>query len=100
MFDHQLDGVVGEPGAVFDAVDSRRDQSGQRVLAEDVRGDSRTVGVGGVDRCGQHVVGPQRRQIAYAAVDPVADQLDPAVTALRLQGHRVGELCLVFDVDR
>jgi hypothetical protein len=56
--------------------------------------------VGGADGCGQHLVGPQRRQIPYAAVDPVADQLDPAIATLRLQGHRVGELCLVFDVDR
>ena len=80
------------PGAVLDAVDPRPDQTGQRILAEDVRGDPRTVGVGGVDRRLEHVVGPQRRQIAYAAVDPVADQLDPAVAALCLQRHRLREL--------
>ena len=92
MFDHRLDGVVGEPGAVLDAVDATLDQSGQRVLAEDVRGDSRTVSMGGVDRCLEHVVGPQWRQIAYATVDPVADQLDPAVATSRLQRHRLREL--------
>ena len=76
------------------------DQAGQRVLAEDVRGDPGAVGVCGVDRGLEHVVGPQRRQIADAAVDPVADQLDPAVAAPRLLGHRGRQLRLVFELDR
>ena len=48
VFHHQLDDVVGEPGAVLDAVDPRPDQTGQRILAEDVCGDPRAVSVGGV----------------------------------------------------
>src|SRR4029079_5327862 len=34
------------------------------------------------------------------AVDPVADQLDPAVAAARLFGHREGQLRLVLQFDR
>ena len=59
-----VDGVVGEAGAVFDAVDAGLDQAGHGVLAEDVGGDPGTVGVRGIDRGLEHVVGPQRREIA------------------------------------
>ncbi len=100
MLDHQLDGVVGQPGAVLDAVDAGVDQPGQRVLAEHVRGDAGAVGVGGVDRLLEDLVGPQRRQVADIAVDPVADQLDPAVAPARLLGHGVGQLRLVLQFDR
>ena len=85
------------PGAVLDAVDAGVDQAGQRVLAEHVRGDPGAVGVGGVDGLLEHVVGPQRREVADAAVDPVADQLDPAVAPPGLLGHRVGQLRLVLE---
>ena len=98
--DHHVDGVVGQPGAVLDAIDAGRDQPGQRVLAEHVRGDAGAVGVRGVDRRLEDVVGPQRRQITDVAVDPVADQLDPAVAPPRLLGDRVGQLRFVLDVDR
>src|SRR5699024_12172689 len=47
--DHQLDEVVGKPGAVLDAVDAGVDQPGQCVFAEHVRGDPGAVGVCGVD---------------------------------------------------
>ena len=40
VLDHQLDGVVGQAGAVLDAVDARVDQARQRVLTEHVRGDA------------------------------------------------------------
>ena len=56
-------------------------RAGQRVGAEDVRGDPGPRGVRGGDRRDQHVVGPQRGEVAAVAVDPVADQLDPAVAA-------------------
>ena len=64
---------------MLDAVDAGADQAGEGVGAEDVGGDPGAGGVGGVDRGHQHVVGPQRRQVADAAVDPVADELHPAV---------------------
>ena len=48
----------------------------------------------------EHLVGPQRGQIADPAVDPVADELDPAVAAARLLGHGVGQLRLVVEFDR
>jgi len=64
MLDHQPDDVVGDAGAVFDAVDARLDQAWQGVLAEYVCGDSRPVVVDGGDRTLEDVVGPQRRQVA------------------------------------
>ena len=75
--------VGGEPGAVLDRVDAGRDQPGQRVLAEDVGGDPRAEFVRPPDRLLERAVGPERGQIAGRPVDPVADDLDPAVAARR-----------------
>jgi len=99
VLDHQLDGVVGQPAAVLDTVDAGRDEAGQGVLAEHVRGHPHAVVVGGVDRLFEDLVGPQRRQVADIAVDPVADQLDPTVTPAGLLGHRVGQLRLILQLD-
>src|SRR5208283_5531708 len=96
---HQGDGVVGEPGAVFDAVDTGVDQAGQRVLAEDVCGDPGPVGVRCVDRRLEHVVGPQRGEVADRAVDPVPHHLDPAVAATRLLGDGRRQLGFVVELD-
>ena len=81
------DGVVGQPGAVLDAVDAGGEQPGQGVLAEHVGGDPGAAGMRDRDRLGQHVVRPERREIADGPVDPVADDLDPAVAVLQLPGH-------------
>ena len=62
-------------------------QPGQRVLAEHVGGHPGAAGVRDGDRLGQHVVRPQRREIADVPVDPVADDLDPAVAVRDLPGH-------------
>src|SRR5262249_31916612 len=97
--DHQRNRVVGEAGAVLDAVDARVEQTRQRILAEHVRGDARALRVRGGDRVDEHRVGPQRREIAYATVDPVAHQLDPAVAEAPLFPPRHGQLRLVLDVD-
>src|SRR5690606_13561533 len=35
---------------------------------------------------------PARSEVALVTVDPVADQLHPTITALRLAGHRGGEV--------
>jgi hypothetical protein len=99
MLDHQIDGVVGQPGAMFDAVDSRLDQPRQCVLTEHVRRHPRTDAVCRVDRRLQDVVGPQRGQVTDLAVDPVTDQLDPAVAAPRLFDHRIGQLRFVLQLD-
>ena len=77
---------------MLDAVDARVDETRQRILAEHVRGDAGAVVVGGVDRRLEHLVGPQWRQIADLAVDPVADQLHPAVAPSRLLGDGIGQL--------
>ncbi len=71
--------VLGQPGAVLDRVQPGGDQPGQRVLAEDVRGDPRAELVRPRDRRGQDVVRPARGEVADRAVDPVRGDLDPAV---------------------
>ena len=75
------------------------DQRVGELLAEHVGRHPRTVGVRGVDGRRQHIVGPQRGQIPHRPVDPVADQLDPAVAEPGLLGDHVGQLRFVLDVD-
>jgi hypothetical protein len=70
---HLPDELVGQPGAVLDAVDPGADQAWKRVGAEHVRGHPGAGGVRGLDGGHEHVVGPERREVAHAAVDPVAD---------------------------
>lgn len=53
-----------------------------------------------VDGGFEHVIGPQRGKIADLTVDPVTDQLDPAVTAAGLLGYRCRQLGFVFELDR
>ena len=84
---------------MLDAVDTRGDEAGQRVLAEHVRSDAGALVMGGGDGGHQHVIGPQRRQIPHRPVDPVADQLHPAVAAAGLLGQRGGQIPLAFDFD-
>ena len=83
----ERDQVVGQPGAVLDRVEPGGDEPGQRVLTEHVRGDAGAEFVRAADRLGQHVVRPDRREIAELAVDPVGGDLDPAV-AVRPPGVR------------
>jgi hypothetical protein len=87
---------------VLDAVDPGADQSGQRVLAEDVCGHPRTVGVRDRDRLDEHVVGPQRGEVADPAVDPVPHQLDPAVPGAGLfhDGFRQQRRVVQLDAQR
>jgi hypothetical protein len=72
---------------VLNAVDARADEVGQGVGAEGVRGDPGTLGVGGRDRRDERAPGPFRREIPDTPVDPVADELHPAVPAPGLEGH-------------
>ena len=95
-----VDGVVGEPVPCsmqsMPALISPGSASSLKTCAV-TRAPSACAAV---DRRLQHVVGPQRRQIADAAVDPVADQLDPAVAPARLLGDRRGQLRFVLELDR
>ena len=61
-----------------------------------MRGDARALGVGGVDGGFQCLCGPARGEVAGVAIDPVADELDPAVTAARLLAHVRDE---IFGLD-
>ena len=69
-----------QPRGVLDAVGARGGEVGERLLAEAVGGHPRPLLVGGGDRLDEHLAGPAGSEVADSAVDPVADELDPAVT--------------------
>ena len=98
VLDHRVDEVLGETGAVLDAVDARLDQPGQHAVAEAVRRHLGALGVRGGDGVGEGLRGERRGEVALVARDPVADQLDPAVAVAGLLGgvrRQVGRLHLV-----
>jgi hypothetical protein len=90
---------VGQARRVLQAVDTGGQQAVDGLGAEHVRGHPRAVLVRGVHRLGQNVLAPQRAQVAGGAVDPVADELHPAVATASLLGHRLRQLVLVFQLD-
>jgi hypothetical protein len=84
MGDHPVDQVLGQPGAVLDAVDAGVDEDRQHLGAEAVCGHLGAECVRGRDGRGERVGRPGRRQVTAVALDPVAHELDPAVAAARL----------------
>ena len=87
--------VRGEAGAVLEAVDAGREQPGDGLGGEGVRRDACAVVVRDGDRAARSVVGPQRAQVAVGAevaVDPVGDELDPAVAARGLLADGGGQV--------
>src|SRR5690625_1005188 len=87
-----LGDVVGRhPGAVLDAVDAGVEEVVHGLAGEGVRGDPRAVLVGGGDARGEDVGRPQRAQVPRGAVDPVRDDLHPAVAEPGLLGHGLGQ---------
>ncbi len=95
----QRDRLLRQPGGVLDAVDAGLDQRRQGLLGEAVRGDARAepvrLGDGGLDLAAR----PAGRQVAGLAVDPVTDELDPAVAVAGLPRH-VGHEVLRLDLMR
>ena len=94
---HDRDRRIVQPGAVLDAVDAGGHQFGDRLLAEDVGGHPATEFVRPGDRRRGHLGRPQRCKITDLPVDPVAHQLDPAVTTRSLPldlGHQFVRLDL------
>ena len=87
MFGEHGDAVVGQTRGVLDAVDPGSGQRDQRRFGEAVRGDAGAVGMRRGDGFDEHVGGPTRLQITGVPVDPVPDELDPAVPPCRLSGH-------------
>ena len=77
---HDRDRRVVHPGAVLDAVDAGGHQLGDGLLAENVGGHPAAQFVGSGDRRRGELGRPQRSEITDLAVDPVAHELDPAVT--------------------
>ncbi len=77
---------------MLDAVDPSIHELGDRLLAEAVRRDPGTRRMGGVDRPPSSVRRPARREVADVPVDPVTDELHPAVATRRLEYDRVHEL--------
>ena len=86
------DRLVGQARGVLEAVEARVEDEREGLLVEGVGGDAGTRGVGGVGRGDEVLRLPARCQIADAAVDPVADELDPAVTAAGLTGDGGGQV--------
>ena len=91
-FGHDADQLVGQPGAVLDAVDPGVEQVGQGLLGEGVDRDPCACDVRPLDRRPQRIRRPQRRQVADLPIDPVADELDPAIASLGLDLGGRGQL--------
>jgi hypothetical protein len=89
----------GEPRGVLDAVGAGGGEVVQGLFAEAVSGDPHPLLVGRSDRLRQHVDRPAGREVATVPVDPVADELDPAVAGSRLQSDLLDEL-LRLDLPR
>jgi len=90
---------------VLDAVDPCREEPRDGLGREHVRRDPGACLVRGRDTLRELRVGPQRPQVAVGpevTVDPVRDDLDPAIAARGLLSHRgrkvlgVGELAPVM----
>jgi hypothetical protein len=93
--------VVGHAGAVLDPVDAGGEHVVDGLAGERVDRHARAVLVGGRHGVGEHVDRPQGREVgvgAERAVDPVADELDPAVPAARLLRHDLRQVVHVLQL--
>ena len=90
-----VDRVLLESGRVLDAVDAGGREVPQGLLAEAVRGDPDALLVRRGDGVGDGLSRPARGEVADLAVDPVADELDPAVAAVCLEPHVPDQLVLL-----
>ena len=101
---HELDRLVGETGAMLDAVDSGGDELGGSLLAETVCRHLGTEFMGSGDGGTCDVGWPQWRKITDRPVDPVTDELHPTVPGHGLSFHLGDEIiridlgCIVADV--
>src|SRR5665647_327747 len=87
-----VDGVWRQPGGVLDAVDTRGCKVAKGLLAEAVGRHPGTLLVRGGDRGDQRLPRPAGAEVTGVPIDPVADQLDPAVTATRLLTDVLGQV--------
>src|SRR5918997_602473 len=83
---------TGTPASYAARTTAPDEACSRRIGAEGVRCDPRTLLVRGGDRGRDRVGRPLGSQVPDAAVDPVADQLDPPVAAAGLHPHLVREL--------
>src|SRR5215207_695536 len=81
---HHRDEIVIDPGAVLDAVNPLSDELCHCLLTKDVRGYSAPQLVRPFDSRARHIWRPKRSNVPNVAVDPIPDQLDPAIPARRL----------------
>src|SRR5450631_740164 len=88
----RVDGVGHKPGGVLDTVDAGRGEITQGLLTEAVSGHPGTLLVRGRDGWGQGVTRPAGAEVSGVPVDPVADQLDPAVTGAGLPSDVAGQV--------
>ncbi len=97
---HPVEQLDRQPRAVLDRVGPGLDDAGDGLLGEGVDGDLGALGLGGVDSGGQDLGLEAGGEVALGAVDPVADELDPAVAELRLPGQRAHDLVrFAFEAD-
>jgi len=89
---HRSNLVVGEPRAVLEAVDAGGQQVGKRCFSEDMCRHARAELVRLADSGDEHVGGPARAEVADLAVDPVTDDLHPAVSTTCLFRNRLDEV--------
>ncbi len=80
-----------QPAGVLDAVGPRGGEVVEALLPEAVGRHPGALLVGGRDRLGEDVGRPARGEVTGVAVDPVADELDPAVAGPGLGTHLVDE---------
>ena len=85
---------------MLDAVDAGIDEIGEGLLAEHVCRHPCSRDMGGCDGCPHGLGGPHRGEVATLPVDPVGDDLYPAVALARLLGGGGGQFCrLDFDAQ-
>ena len=101
---HSGDRLVGEPGAVLDTVDAGVHELRRGFFGKAVRSDASTKLMSTSYGSLGDICGPQRSEIPLTAVNPVADELDPAVTRSGLtidlgdEFFRIHLGCVVTDV--
>ena len=81
-----------QSGGVLDAVDARSREVAQGLLTEAVSGHASALLVCGGDGRDQRLARPAGAEVCGVAVDPVADQLDPAVTGAGLLADVLGQV--------
>ena len=88
---------------MFDVVDAGLDERVNDAMGEGVDGDPRPSLVHGGNRIVQDGPVPQRHEVGVgtaAAIDPISDDLHPAIGGVRHRCKHLGQLVLILNVKR